>query len=509
MLKASSYKKGLLSSVGLNVLAKGAFFLNTLVIAYYFGAGQSTDMYYFVIGVAILISSGIINNMDSIIIIPEAMRLRQVEGEKKSRQFLNFFIVLYFLIGVLLFCIVIFVPVFFYSIFSKFDQTILLQHKPMLYAGGALLGLQLLNNFLGAILNSYKYFSIAIIASLVTSVVSILCTILLYERWGIASTLYAVLGSSIVNFILLFFLFKNNLKWRFTDLCFLKNKNIWTNICLFQINILPVWLRNYATLFLLSGLGDGIVTAVNISLQVVGALDALLVAQVLSVIGIKLNELYVQNNFISMNIIINKAAKVLLIISLPITAVIFFNADYIASLIFGNKNITPDKINSIAICLKCLILISPLMILNSFCTKIIAASQLLRKGLLYVIIAHTLFLIIVIVLINLLKLNGYLYGMIIGYITIIFCYYLLFKTHLKQINFLKLLVFMASQAILNFAFAAIVFYIMKYVGGYNNVVNILIALTIQAIFIIILHKKKISLNFITNLAFDANTENDK
>ena len=37
MLKTESYKKGIIFSTGLNIIAKGLYFLNIVIIAFYFG----------------------------------------------------------------------------------------------------------------------------------------------------------------------------------------------------------------------------------------------------------------------------------------------------------------------------------------------------------------------------------------------------------------------------------------------------------------------------------------
>jgi putative peptidoglycan lipid II flippase len=111
MLRSESYKKGLFLSTGFNIIARGVGFVNTLILAYYFGANASTDIYFLVLSVAMIIT-GIINGVDYYILIPEAMKLRERESEDSSRKFLNFFICLYACIGLLIASLVIVSPVF-------------------------------------------------------------------------------------------------------------------------------------------------------------------------------------------------------------------------------------------------------------------------------------------------------------------------------------------------------------------------------------------------------------
>jgi len=48
MLKTESYKKGIVISTGLNVIVKAILFLNSIVIAYYFGTSIDTDLYFYI-----------------------------------------------------------------------------------------------------------------------------------------------------------------------------------------------------------------------------------------------------------------------------------------------------------------------------------------------------------------------------------------------------------------------------------------------------------------------------
>ena len=508
MLKTESYTKGIIYSTGLNIIAKGLYFLNTLIIAFYFGAGAGTDIYFFVISIAILITSGMLNGIDAIILIPHAMKLRETEGETASRGFVNFFILLYLLIGVLISLIAVLSPVMFYNTFSKFTADILEQHKYILYAGGALIFFQLINNFLGALLSSYKYFTVTILTSLITSLCSIFITIFFHKQLGIAGTLAAVAASNSINFLFLLGVMKLRLHWQFTSFAVVKNKKLWGNIGLLQLNMLPVWLRNYFTLFLLSGLGVGIVAAVNLAQQAAGIIDALIITQVLAVAGIKFNELYAKQNIAMLNEFFIKVANFLLLILLPVVVIIFFYSDAVAALIFKRGNMAASSLNTVALCLQYLVLLSPLMLLNSICTRIFSAAQIVRQGLLYAISAHIIFLLLAVILIQWLQLKGYLYAMLAGYSVIIFFFYHLFKTRLSQINFAKVLIFGLQQLLINLIIAIPVFLVVKKLAGINYMVLLFVAAFIQVAVVFIINRKQLHFSALTNFPGKVKNKND-
>lgn len=504
MLKTESYKKGVLYSTGLNIVAKGIQFLNTLIIAYYFGAGTGTDMYFFVIGIAILITSGMINSFDLVLIIPQAMKLREVEGESSSQKFLNFFIFLYLAVGIIISAVIIIAPQFFYNTFSKYPPSVLLEYRHLLYAGSILISFLLINNFLGAILNSYKYFTINILTSLLTSTVSIIITVLFHRQMGIAGTLFAVAISYCINFIFLIAVFIFKLRWKFTAVEMMRDKIVWGNLALMQLNILPVWVRNYFTLFLLTGLGTGIISSVNLSQQAAAIIDTLIISQILSVAGIKFNELYAKGNMQELNNLFIKITDYVFILICPVVLLTFFYAGEIATIIFQRGYMDKSSVANVALCLKYLILLLPFSMLNGISTRIFSATQVIRQGIVYGMIAHTVFLLLTVVFINKWQLMGYLYSLLAGYSVLIFLFSRLYKIKLKLINFDKVLIFGLKQILINLAIAWPVHFFLKDVAGIKNNIGLCIyGISIQMAVLAIAHRNQPEVvkvrNFIGNL----------
>ena len=107
MLKSESYKRGAVVSTGLNILVKSALFLNTIIIAYYFGTGIDTDLYFYIFTTVTLIA-GLANGMDLAVIIPEGMHVKVDHGLEEAIGFYNFFGLGYVIIGVILTAIFLF-----------------------------------------------------------------------------------------------------------------------------------------------------------------------------------------------------------------------------------------------------------------------------------------------------------------------------------------------------------------------------------------------------------------
>ena len=78
LIKAESYTKGMVLSVIFNIISKGILFLLTIIIARYFGSNIKTDIYFFVFA-AMVLFSGLINNMDTAVLIPQIQQKQALE----------------------------------------------------------------------------------------------------------------------------------------------------------------------------------------------------------------------------------------------------------------------------------------------------------------------------------------------------------------------------------------------------------------------------------------------
>jgi putative peptidoglycan lipid II flippase len=490
MLRTESYKKGVIFSTGLNIVARGVGFINTLVLAYYFGANASTDIYFMVLSIVMIIT-GIINMIDFLILIPEAMKLREKESEEASRRFLNFFICLYACIGLLIALVVIASPVFFYSVFSKFDSLILHQNNKILYVGSTIILFQLLNNLLNAILSSYKFFTTSILTGLINSLFAIVITVCFHRQLGIVGTISGIAIGYVINFILLASVLKYYQKWKFSQVGWMKKKIIWKNIGIVQLNILPIWLRNYVTLYLLSGLESGIITSVNLAQQVTLILEALLISQVLSVVGIKFSECYSKKDFDKAAELFTDISKILIVFILPLVILVVLYSNEILYFIFAKKSFNENVRTNIELALKYLIVLMPFSMLNSLSTRLFASFQAISKTLVPSIISHSIFLILAVLLITNFGFIGYLYSQIAGFAVLMFLFYIILKKEFPIIKFNEIILFVFKQALFNLAAALCIFQLNKYIFFLNGIALLIIVFLIQYIFTVIINQRNL------------------
>lgn len=437
-LKNESYKKGVVLSTALNILAKGIVFLNTLVIAYFFGATAETDIYFYILSVALLITTAI-NGMDYLVIIPQFMKIKEQQSDTAAQEFANFFIYLYFFIGLTFALLAATSPVLFYNFFSKFDNAVLNKNLNLLYIGCSIILFQLVNNLLTAILVSRKFFSVAIISGLVNSIFSILFTFSFHKKWGVAGTMCGIATGYCINFLLLIFLMKRYVSWNFKAVKWMKDLTVWKNAALIQINTLPVWIRNYIVLFFMTGLGTGVITSFNLA-QIIAALpEVFVLTQVASIAGIKFSELYATGKYEETKILFSNLINTLFIIILPLAVIMIVANKEIVQLVFERGNFNKSSVEITAFCFFYMALLLPAKITDVLFSRLFTSFQRYNVSIVFATVGHTVITLLVYYLFLRFKLYGYFTALLIGnYLILPLIFLLINRSGFSLVNIKKI-----------------------------------------------------------------------
>ncbi|MBK7882972.1 MAG: hypothetical protein IPJ81_03520 [Chitinophagaceae bacterium] len=433
-----------------------------------------------------MLISSTINGIDYLVLIPEAMRIQERDSKKSSQKFINFFIYLYGSIGLLLIISVLVSPVFFYSFFSKFNTDLLRENYKLLYIGSIIISFQLLNSLLSALLASYKYFTISILSGLINAVFSITFTIVLHNKIGITGTLLGVSLGYIINFILLIYVLKKFQGWNFFNIGWMKNTKVWKNIALMQVNILPVLVRNYLVIYIITGMNKGAITSINLAQTIAGIPEIFILSQIMAVVGIKFSELNAKRDFIKTNYILQHLATLLFIIIIPISITMAVCSKEIISLALHRGNFNSSASTLTSLCFFYFSLLLPTKIFDTIFTRLFTAFQIYGLSTLIAFIAHVIITTIIYFGITYFKLEGYFTALIFGYAFIMpVVFYLIMKFRFKEMNIKTLIknffLFFIIMVIVCFSAIKIKEYLYFY-----SVVNIIIiaAFSFSAVFVL-------------------------
>lgn len=381
-LITESYKKGIFVSVGFNLLAKALSFVTSLALAAYFGTSVGMDVYLYSL-LTVTIVAGFISGLNSHVIIPESMRLREQEGEEKSVLFLNLFMYGYAALGALLTLAVLFDPVKIYLFISRFDGAQLAANSGLLYLSLPLFSLMLISNYFVEILTSRKFFTIPMIVSMGTNICALLFVVCLHDRIGVSSALAGLVFAYSAQTVLLAGLMKYSLKWNFGFRFVKPGRSVWRNILFAQLGNLATSLASYAPLFLLSGLANGTVSAMNYGRQLSEFPHNLMTLQFSSVAGIKFNELFAQKRRDEVNRVFVSSAKILLFALVPVSCLSFVFSKEIITVLFMRGAFDAQSVGLSAGFFRIFALSLPLYAGTALVGRLFLASQKIRESFLY------------------------------------------------------------------------------------------------------------------------------
>lgn len=462
-MKSESFKKGIISSTFFSFLAKLLVFCNSLVIAFYFGANIRVDFYFYIISfIGILV--GFFSSLNQAVIIPHAMHIRENIDHSSSVKFLNFFIVFYLTLGTIISILIACFPVYFFRFISSYNVNQIKENIQLIYLLTPLSLLMLLVNYFNEILISMRYFSISMVTSMINNSISICFIFFWGEKFKISSVATGLLVGYILNIVILTLLVYKKLEWN----CKFDMKNITkkilSNSFYVQMANLTTFFTSYTPLYLLSGLGAGVITSFNFGTSISQLPNQLIAAQFSSVVGVKLNELSARNEILKLYEVFITTTKFLLYLVVPISFFFFQFADEIVSIFLKRGAFDQSSVEQTALFLRFLGLLLPALVINSMAARLFIATQKIKLSFWYQIITNIGLIILLIILVNFFKINGYLLGINIVYLMNIFGIYFLFKKYFDSLSYSVILLYFLKLIFISAILSAIIFFISSRVS---------------------------------------------
>lgn len=334
MLRNESFKRGILYSSALNIVAKVFGYLQTIAISYYFGAQSQTDIFFFCYSIVLMVV-GFITMMNSAAIIPEGMRRKEKEGETSAQNFFNFFLILYPVIGLVITFFGLLFPVDILTFISQFDSNILYSESTLIRSLMVLFVLNITVQFLIDILISYRFFTIPYVANIITNILTLITIVLFHDVLGIIGISVAIMVSYIIQIIVIAFIMVRVLSWKFKFSQVNLSLEVVKNIGFAQAGNIFSILGGFAPYYFLSGVGTGIITSLNYGLRIFDIPGTMFVNQFSYITGVKLNELYAKKDFDQISKIFVTTTKFLFYVLTPIATIFFLKSDNIIIIMYG------------------------------------------------------------------------------------------------------------------------------------------------------------------------------
>lgn len=406
LFKAESYKKGIIYSVGLNVVGKGLAFLQNILVAYYFGTQITTDVYFFALS-ALLMLSYYINSIDSSVIIPESMRLLIQASKWKCMEFLNFFLYFYLTLTLLFSITFFFSPVKLFLFISNFEESVILNHSDLLTLIIPIFLLIVITNFLVSILTSFKFFIMPMVISIINSVFTLAFLILFHDVYHMNSLIFGFYLAYGINIVLLLAILKFKVDWSFRAISFTISKKVVRDILYAQGGNLASFAAAYLPFYLLSDFKGGVVSSFNYGQKAAELPIQVISVQLGSIIGLKFNELFSQKLFEQLNSIYFLVNKVLIYFLLPISILLFFNSQYLIELLYNRGSFDSSSVKLTSTFFRYLIFSLPFLATVSITSRLYMACQIIKYSFYYQIISNILLVCLIYLGIHYLGIIGY------------------------------------------------------------------------------------------------------
>ncbi|MBI3502825.1 MAG: hypothetical protein HY063_13620 [Bacteroidetes bacterium] len=484
MLRTESYRKGIIySSIG-NFISKFLFFLQGIMVAYYFGAQSKTDVYFYSISFITLIAY-FINTLDSSVLIPESMRLSEQKGKNESMKFLNLFFYFYLLLGTLLSVVFFLEPVKIFLLLSKFDLTVLTQNNQMLLFSIPLLTLIILTGFLGNIMASYKYFTVPTIVSSVNNIFAILFLLLFHNLFNVTSLYIGLLISYSLNLFLLIYLMRKKLQWSFSFKLQKLEKRIINNIFFAQGGNALSLLSSILPIYALSGFGAGVIASVNFGQKTAEAPNQGTV-QFSSVLGIKFNELYAKHDYDSLNKIFLSSVKFLLFVCTPFSAIMFLFSDEIISLLFRHGAFSAESAELSSKVFKLFGFLLPLYGVNTVVARLFMAGQKLKEAFYNQLLLNLLIIILTIIGIKYFGVAGFPFAFLAVYTFSILSYYAWMNFVFPFIRYIEIFAYIVELIVLNGLIGWFIYW-LKNLFFISSLLNLISGVSIYFILLLLIN----------------------
>ena len=461
LIKKESYKSGLVLSVIFNILAKGALFVLTICIAAYFGTDIKTDIYFFIYSSMVLLS-GFINTIDTMVLIPESMRLREKHGELIATGFLNYFFRIYALICLLFIASMFLFGTKIFLLFSRFTEADVNTYRNYFLLGSFYFPFQVLTGFMNNILTSLKYFTVPMIISGINSCIVISGIILLHRQFDVLSVFVGGIVAYGINLIILLLILKKAASWDFFVSGARIQKKVWGNILFAEMGQLATLASSFFPLYLLSGFGQGTISVMNYGKNIADIPNTLVTSQLANVSGIKLNEQYARKDTVGMNETFLRMSRLLVVILVPLGCYLFVFAKPVVALFYQSGNFNTETITDTARFLQLLAVTLFCIGINAMVSRVFIALQAIRQAFVYQVIINIFLIGAIWVFTKYFGAYGYPYGIIaVNGLNFILLYFVS-KRLARYINYGSLLTYTFFILLLNVAIATGLYFIFPY-----------------------------------------------
>jgi putative peptidoglycan lipid II flippase len=476
--KFRSYKTGIVASGALNVLGSIFGFVTNMAIAYFFGTKASLDVYFFCLATASMAVGLFVTSMNGAVVIPQSMHLAEQRGERHAMMFLNFFLYVYVILGVVIAAVFWSGPLEIFSSISSFKQDVLRSNADILKYSALLFLLMLPSAHMLDILASRRLFTVPAIASIANNCLLLLFLFVLHNRLDVFSLVVGLVVANALQIFFLVYLMVSELQWNFGIAVTRLGKSEFKDMLFAQTGYITSNIAAYIPLPLLSGFGPGTIASFNYGQRVANMPNTFVINPVSSITGLKLNELKAREDVYRFNTAFLTATKALLIALVPCSTFMFvFNREVIV-LLFQRGEFDQDAVLRSAEFLKYLSLLLPFYAVNTMVSRAFVASRKVVEISWYQLIFNVILIVLSVVSVKLFGPIGYVWAFLFLFMLGAVAWRTMIARYLPFLRYAEIEVYSMKVIGSNVALAAVLFLVQSSISPLSVILSVGLGLVI-------------------------------
>lgn len=406
LLRTDSYPKGVALSTIASVGSKALSFCVNLSIAYFFGAGTETDIYFFCFS-TITLMSWFITSLNNTVVIPHSMHLAVQEGTETSTRFTNTFLLFITVATGLVAALALISPARLCSMISRFPLGELVAHDQIIQLFLLALVPIVISTVLCDILFAQKFFILPMMMSASSWVFCLFSIAFLHNAIGLLCLPLAMMVASSLQIPFLLILMKRLLGWNFSQITFNIRRLAIQNSGFALIGNITTVISTFVPTMLMSGFAGGTLTALTYAQNAASIPATLVTTQYSAVTGIRLNEVFAARDTSAANRVFLMSLKFLLFVLIPISCLMAVFSKEIITILFHRGALDIATVISSSQFLVYLSFLCPLLAINTLVSRLFIAEQKIFLAIMYQAAMNILLTIMIIIFVNLLGPKGY------------------------------------------------------------------------------------------------------
>jgi peptidoglycan biosynthesis protein MviN/MurJ (putative lipid II flippase) len=417
-LAQSSLTTGFFSIVFANIISKVISIAVTWKIVSLLLSDQFTDEYFFLSN-SVILFAGLLNNLDTIYVMPHAASLHAEEGASQENDFLLMFFYLYFFLGLFFFGAVVLLNQF-YPVIA--NQSIEIGD---IVACGLLFVSMMIFNYFNTICYYKRKFGFSSMFIIFVQLITLLFLYFFSSQISVSKIILFQAGAYLLSIVLLVLV--NSEELRFVNQIFNRKVSIsrfhLKNMLKLQVGFLAAFFQNYTIILLLTGLGLGYISSYNYSNQILSIPGQFFLTYFSIIIGVKLNEISFTNQkntqdeiSSSLNTIVHNLIVVSAIATVAISLFLSSNAYPILNLFFSKSGVEQSALLNAASMLEILVLYLPAAVNNIIYSRILHIKKEVNYSSFVQILFNALIILFAFILSFYFGFKGVALGITLGYV---------------------------------------------------------------------------------------------